>query len=128
MGFDSGDRPSLILPGKLHVSDLADGSLDCAAVCPARFGFAIELILHLLALLAAVPRCAVLRAGLPLAPIGLGHGTGAERSAVALNAGALLATAGKAEDLKQGVEMALATLGSGGALTTLNGLVEITNG
>jgi anthranilate phosphoribosyltransferase len=40
----------------------------------------------------------------------------------------LLATAGKAEDLKQGVEMALATLGSGGALTTLNGLVEITNG
>jgi anthranilate phosphoribosyltransferase len=58
----------------------------------------------------------------------MGHGTTAERSAVALNAGALLATAGKAEDLKQGVEMALATLGSGRALAPLTGLVEITNG
>ena len=58
----------------------------------------------------------------------MGHGTGPERNAVALNAGALLATAGKAEDLKQGVELALATLGSGRALGVLNGLVEISNG
>ena len=57
-----------------------------------------------------------------------GHGTTAERHAVALNAGALLATAGKAEDLRQGVEMALATLGSGRALRVLKGLVEISNG
>ncbi len=58
----------------------------------------------------------------------MGHGTNAERSAVALNTGALLATAGKAEDLKQGVEMALAALGSGRALVVLKGLVEISNG
>jgi anthranilate phosphoribosyltransferase len=57
-----------------------------------------------------------------------GHGTRAERSAVALNAGALLATAGKAEDLKQGVALALATLGAGRALTVLKNLVEISNG
>ncbi len=56
-----------------------------------------------------------------------GYGTQAERNAVALNAGALLATAGKAEDLKQGAEMALATIGSGGALATLKALIEITN-
>jgi anthranilate phosphoribosyltransferase len=58
----------------------------------------------------------------------MGHGTTAERSAVALNAGALLATAGTAGDLKQGAEMALAALGSGRALTVLRGLVEISNG
>ncbi len=58
----------------------------------------------------------------------MGHGTKAERSAVALNAGALLMTAGRAGELTQGVEMALAVLGSGRALATLKGLVEITNG
>ena len=58
----------------------------------------------------------------------LGYGTQAERSAVALNAGGLLATAGKADDFRQGVEMALATIASGRSLTVLNGLVEISNG
>ena len=45
----------------------------------------------------------------------MGYGTSAERRAVALNAGALLLTAGKAESLKQGVELALrgARLGPG---------------
>lgn len=57
----------------------------------------------------------------------LGYGTQAERNAVALNAGALLATAGKAEDLKEGVDMALATIGSGQALATLKTLIEVTN-
>jgi anthranilate phosphoribosyltransferase len=56
-----------------------------------------------------------------------GYGTQAERGAVALNAGALLATAGKADDLKQGVDLALATIGSGKALATLKALIEITN-
>jgi anthranilate phosphoribosyltransferase len=58
----------------------------------------------------------------------MGHGTSAERSAVALNAGALLATAGRAEDLKQGVEMARSALASGRGLAILKGLVEISNG
>jgi anthranilate phosphoribosyltransferase len=57
----------------------------------------------------------------------LGYGTQAERNAVALNAGALLATAGTAGDLKQGVDMAIATIGSGQALATLNALIEVTN-
>jgi anthranilate phosphoribosyltransferase len=57
----------------------------------------------------------------------LGYGTQAERNAVALNAGALLATAGKAEDLKQGVDLAIATIASGQALATLKALIEVTN-
>jgi anthranilate phosphoribosyltransferase len=47
---------------------------------------------------------------------------------VALNAGALLMTAGRAEDLKEGVDLALRALGSGRALTVLKGLAEISNG
>ncbi len=58
----------------------------------------------------------------------MGHGTKAERSAVALNAGALLATAGTAADLRQGVEMAVAALGSGRPLAVLKNLIEISNG
>ena len=50
------------------------------------------------------------------------------RRAVALNAGALLMTAGKAETLKEGAELALAAIASGCALQTLKGLIEISNG
>ncbi|HTU10462.1 MAG TPA: anthranilate phosphoribosyltransferase [Allosphingosinicella sp.] len=58
----------------------------------------------------------------------MGQGTAAERDAVALNAGALLATAGEVANLRQGVTLALDTLLSGRAMRTLRGLVEITNG
>lgn len=58
----------------------------------------------------------------------LGYGTRAERDAVALNTGALLLTAGLAGDLKQGVQLAQATLGSGRPLKVLEGLIEISNG
>lgn len=58
----------------------------------------------------------------------MGYGTSAERRAVALNAAALLMTAGKAGTLKEGAELALRAIGSGGALRALNGLIEISNG
>lgn len=58
----------------------------------------------------------------------LGYGTQAERNAVALNAGALLMTAGKAGDLKQGVDLAVAAIASGRARAVLQNLVEISNG
>jgi anthranilate phosphoribosyltransferase len=57
----------------------------------------------------------------------LGYGTGAERRAVALNAGALLMTAGLAADLKEGADLALQAIGSGRALARLDALVEISN-
>jgi anthranilate phosphoribosyltransferase len=58
----------------------------------------------------------------------MGCGTSAERRAVALNAGALLLTAGKAESLRQGVERALEAIGSGRPMRCLKALVEISNG
>ena len=58
----------------------------------------------------------------------MGYGTAAERRAVALNAGALLMTAGLAATLSEGAELALQALGSGGALSRAQGLIEISNG
>jgi anthranilate phosphoribosyltransferase len=57
-----------------------------------------------------------------------GYGAPAERQAVALNAGALLFVAGKAETLGEGVDIALRILGTGAGYRLLQGLVEITNG
>jgi anthranilate phosphoribosyltransferase len=57
----------------------------------------------------------------------MGYGTSAERRAVAMNAGALLFTAGKAASLKEAVDLALQILGSGRGLKVLKALVEISN-
>ena len=56
-----------------------------------------------------------------------GYGTRTEKQAVAINAGALLFTAGKAASLKEGVDLALQAIGSGRALERLDALVEISN-
>ena len=56
----------------------------------------------------------------------MGHGTAAERDAVALNAGALLMTAGLADSLKHGVELAKGTLASGAPHRVLTAFVEAT--
>jgi anthranilate phosphoribosyltransferase len=58
----------------------------------------------------------------------LGYGTVSERQIVALNAGALLMTAGLAADLREGAERAGAVLASGAAHRVLLDLAEITNG
>jgi anthranilate phosphoribosyltransferase len=57
-----------------------------------------------------------------------GRGRAADTSVVALNAGALLTTAGTAADLKTGVEFALDTLRSGRARILLDAFVEATRG
>ena len=57
----------------------------------------------------------------------LGYGTAAERQVVALNAGALLMTAGLAADLRQGTERAAAVLASGEPFAVLKRLIEATN-
>ena len=57
----------------------------------------------------------------------LGHGTRAERSAAALNAGALLLVAGKARSLREGADLALQTLASGKAYRLLNAFVELSH-
>ena len=57
----------------------------------------------------------------------LGRGTAAERQAVALNAGALLLTAGKAKTLREAVDVALQTIASGAASRILDGFVEMSH-
>ncbi len=57
-----------------------------------------------------------------------GAGGQSERDIVALNAGALLMTAGKATTLKEGVSLAAETLASGAAGRVLDRFVEASNG
>jgi anthranilate phosphoribosyltransferase len=57
-----------------------------------------------------------------------GRGREADESVVALNAGALLMTAGKAGDLRSGVAMALDAIRSGRPAELLNRFIEATNG
>ena len=57
-----------------------------------------------------------------------GGGERAEQDIVALNAGALLLTAGKATDLREGVELASDALRSGEAGRVLNAFVEASHG
>jgi anthranilate phosphoribosyltransferase len=56
-----------------------------------------------------------------------GYGTSAECRAVALNAGALLLTAGQAPTLRDGVDLALQTIGSGGARRVLEAAIELSH-
>jgi anthranilate phosphoribosyltransferase len=58
----------------------------------------------------------------------MGYGLAAETEVVALNTGALLLTAGLAEDLRAGVRMALQALHSGEAYRRLKRFVEATHG
>jgi anthranilate phosphoribosyltransferase len=57
-----------------------------------------------------------------------GEGRPADRSIVALNAAALLMTAGRAPDLRLGVAMALDSIGSGRAKRLLDDFVEASRG
>jgi len=57
-----------------------------------------------------------------------GRGTSAQRSIVAINAGALLETAGLAGDIREGADMALEALSTGNALRTLQQFVEASRG
>jgi anthranilate phosphoribosyltransferase len=57
-----------------------------------------------------------------------GKGGEADEAIVALNAGALLMTAGKADGLRSGVAMALDSIRSGTAAATLDAFVEVSRG
>jgi anthranilate phosphoribosyltransferase len=63
-----------------------------------------------------------------LAAILAGRGNLTENDAVAINAGALLMTAGLAADLREGSDLALQALASGRPARLLAGLVEISRG
>jgi anthranilate phosphoribosyltransferase len=57
-----------------------------------------------------------------------GGGSEIERNMIAINAGALLMTAGVAADLREGSSAALAAIADGGALARLDAVVEASRG
>jgi len=108
------------LHGETKAVRLAHGALEQVTITPEAAGLKRE---PMLALRGGGPEenAARLRALLG------GAGSAEERDAVALNAGALLFTAGKAESLREGVELALQVIASAAALQVLSAVVEITN-
>ena len=100
---------------------LSGGALETLTMTPANVGFAPAPL-------------AKIRGGAPeenaarLKALLQGRGTRTEKQAVAINAGALLFTAGKAATLADGAALALDILASGAAHERLEALVAISNG
>jgi anthranilate phosphoribosyltransferase len=100
---------------------LRDGRLERLTIAPEQAGFARRPV-------------EALKGGGPeenaerLKALLMGYALEAEHEVVALNAGALLLTAGLAPDLKGGVAMALESMGSGEAYRRLKLFVEASNG
>ncbi|HEX6071762.1 MAG TPA: anthranilate phosphoribosyltransferase [Sphingomicrobium sp.] len=107
----------IALHGFTQAVSLAGGELDELEIMPEQAGLDRR---PLEQIVGGSPRENARR----LAAVLSGDGREADRDVVALNAGALLMTAGKAADLKQGVAMALEAIRSGRARTTLDGFVE----
>ena len=108
------------LHGETRAVLLAGGALEALTIAPEDVGFERTPL-------------ARIRGGGPeenaerLKALLYGYGAPAERQAVALNAGALLFTAGKVETLKEGAEIALDILGTGAGYRLLKALVEISH-
>ena len=111
----------MALHGATEAVRLRNGAFERLTIAPEDVGFER-------APLAAIRGGGPEENGERLKALLMGYGTIAERRAVALNAGALLMTAGKAATLKEGVDLAFQAIGSGGALRRLKALVEISNG
>jgi len=109
------------LHGETQAMLLSNGALERLTIAPADAGFAPAPL-------------AKIRGGGPaenaerLKALLQGYGTRTEKQAVAINAGALLFTAGKAESLREGAALALDILASGAAHERLEALVAISNG
>jgi len=109
------------LHGETKAVRLSDGALEALTIAPADVGFTTAPL-------------TTIRGGDPaenaarLEALLRGNGTRTENEAVAINAGALLFTAGKAASLSEGAALALDILASGAAHARLEALIEISNG
>jgi len=109
------------LHGETAAACIVDGEVNTLAIRPEEVGIDRAPL-------------AALRGGGPeenaerLKALLLGYGTAAETAAVALNAGALLMTAGLADTLAEAVDLARQALASGEPHRRLDALVAITNG
>jgi anthranilate phosphoribosyltransferase len=107
----------IALHGETQAVQLRDGSFEALTIRPEDAGLGRRPV-------------QVLRGGGPeenaerLKALLMGYGLAAEGEVVALNAGALLLTAGLAADLREGVGMAMQALASGDAYVRLKRFVE----
>ena len=117
-GADGTDEISICGPTSAAV--LQDGKITSAEIHPENAGLPVH---PLKDILGGSPdeNAAAFRALLDGAP-------GAYRDAVLLNAAAALVIAGKANDLKEGVEIAAESIASGAARAKVEGLARVTSG
>jgi len=116
-----GGTDEIALHAETRALKLADGAVEEIVITPEDAGLA-RAPLSVVTGGDANENAARLRALLD------GAGTQAERDIVALNAGALLMTAGRAADLRDGVAAAADALGSGAAGKVLDAFVEASRG
>lgn len=116
-GMDKLDEISMSAPTK--VCEIKDGWFRTTVISPEDFGF---------------ERCTKedLKGGTPeentkIVRDILGGQKGNKRNAVLMNAGASLYIGGKADSMKEGIELAAKIIDSGKALETLNKLIEVSN-
>lgn len=116
-----GGTDEIALHAETRALKLADGTVEEIIITPEDAGLA-RAPLSVVTGGDATENAARLRALLD------GAGTQAERDIVALNAGALLMTAGRADTLRAGVAAAADALGSGAAGKVLDAFVEASHG
>lgn len=116
-GMDKLDEISMSAPTK--ICEIKDGWLRTTVISPEDFGF---------------ERCTKedLKGGTPeenakIVRDILGGQKGHKRNAVLMNAGASLYIGGKADSMKEGIELAAKIIDSGKALETLDKLIEVSN-
>lgn len=116
-GMDKLDEISMSAPTK--VCEIKDGWFRTTVISPEDFGF---------------ERCTKedLKGGTPeentkIVRDILGGQKGYKRNAVLMNAGASLYIGGKADSMKEGIELAAEIIDSGKALETLDKLIEVSN-
>ena len=110
----------IALHGEPHAVRLVDGGLEQTLIVPEEAGL-------MRAPLGALMGGGPVEYAERLRVLLLGYALPAENQIVALNAGALLMTAGLAESLKEGVDLALQAITSGEAHKRLKAFVEATN-
>ena len=108
------------ISGATYVGELKDGQVKAYSVHPDRFGLPVHDIRSLKVGTVEESRAMVLSA--------LENKPGAARDIVALNAGAAIYVAGKAESFEDGVESAMEQMRSGAARAKLDAYVAFTQG
>jgi len=110
--WGEGGMDELTVTGASYISDACDGTIESYAVEPEQFGLERADIAEIKGGKTAAESAEQVRAVLGGAP-------GAKLDMVLLNAGAALMAAGKAADLRGGVDLARAVIASGAALKKL---------